>query len=267
MGFLFITGMTGKVSMKTQLFFSGSPVADFKALVESYKASELSSPLRSTVPLQVFWKDLHQRIALFFQYFNLNLPDTMKVCFEYSVPVQSGKGNPSYTDLMLTSAEQALAIEAKYTEPQYDSVKKWLGEQPAENKVQVLKGWLGLIENGTGKRLHSDDVVEITYQMIHRTASACYPKVKQRFVVYQCFALDGSMKSYYKEQLSKFSGLLGSPDNLGLFLVNHPVIKSHEYKQLEALWHSGKRHLELQVKKGLIDGKLLEFGDPDIIKC
>ncbi len=250
--------------MKAQLFYSGSPVSHFEALINKFNPSEFSSPLRSTVLLLLYWKNFHQRIERIFRNFNLNFPKSIDVCFEYKVPVQRGRGNSSYTDLMLTSREHVLAIEGKYTEPPYDSVKKWLGNQPSTNKVQVLEGWLDLLEKGTGKRLHIKDVNEITYQVIHRSASACYPKAKQRFVIYQCFDLDESMKIYYKNQLSRLSILLESSNKLKFYLVIHPVIKREAFMQLEALWKSGKRNLEQQVKKGLIEGTMLDFGNPEI---
>ena len=115
------------------------------------------------------------------------------------------------------------------------------------------------------KRLHIKDVNEITYQVIHRSASACYPKSKRRFVIYQCFDLNESMKIYYKKQLSKLSILLESSNKLGFYLVIYPVIKSDAFKKLEAFWKSGKRNLEQQVKKRLIEGTMLDFGNPEII--
>jgi len=251
--------------MKTQLFYSGIPINDFKSLVESYKISEFSSPARSTVPLLIYWRNIEERIREFYGYINVTAPNSVKACFEYTVPVQNGKGKASHTDLMLLSKEHVVAIEAKYTEPPYDSVQKWLDDPPSKNKLKVLDGWLGLIKKITNIKLSPDDVSWSAYQLIHRTASACYPDAKSRFVVYQCFDLDTSKKRYYKEQLSKLSELLRSSNNLRFYLFNFPLIKSEAYKELESLWKGGQRGLELQVKKELIEGKMLDFSIPDIL--
>jgi hypothetical protein len=252
--------------MKTQLFYSHIPIKDFKFLVESYEISEFSSPMRSTIPSLIYWKNLEPRILEFFRYINVNAPATVNACFEYTVPVQGGKGKASHTDLMLFSKKHVVAIEAKYTEPPYDSVQKWLGDPSTENRLKVLDGWLGLIQKVTNIKLSPDDVSKSAYQLIHRTASACYPNGKSRFVVYQCFDLDKSKKRYYKEQLSKLSELLRSSNNLRFYLFNYPLIKSNEYKKLEALWNNGTRKLESPVKKGLIEGKMLDFGTPVILR-
>ena len=252
--------------MKTQLFYSGIPINDFKSLVESYKISEFSSPARSTVPLLIYWKNIEKRVREFYDYININVPNSVKACFEYTVPVQSGKGKASHTDLMLLSQKHVVTIEAKYTEPRYDSVQKWLGHPPSENKNQVLGGWLELIKRVTGIKLSPDVVFGSAYQLIHRTASACYPNAKNRFVVYQCFDLNAHKKSYYKEQLFKLSDLLSSSNNLRFYLLNFPIIKSEAYMELESLWKGGQRRLEFPVKKGILKGTLKDFGNPEIFK-
>ena len=144
--------------MKTQLFYSDILIKDFKSLINSYKISEFSSPRRSTIPSLIYWKNLKQRIHEFFGYINVAVPSSVNACFEYTVPVQNGKGKASHTDLMLLSKEHVVAIEAKYTEPPYDSVQKWLGDPPSKNRLKVLDGWLGLIKKITNIKLSSDDV-------------------------------------------------------------------------------------------------------------
>jgi hypothetical protein len=46
--------------------------------------------------------------------------------FEFTVEPLRGRGTPSYTDLMVQSESLCLAIEAKWTEPIYNSVSSWL---------------------------------------------------------------------------------------------------------------------------------------------
>jgi len=153
----------------------------------------------------------------------------------------------------------------KYTEPPYPTVQEWLGYPPSENRTEVLEGWFDLIEEGTDNRLYSEDVFDLDYQMIHLTASACYPDGIDRYVIYQCFDLDEFRKRHYTEQLSKLSRLIDSP-NLSFYVLIFPLIKSAEYKKLERLWDTGVRDLSNQVKEGFKKGKLLRFGKPEIVK-
>ncbi len=251
--------------MNIHLLYIGKPINDFKSLIDSYHISEFSSPRRSTIPLIIYWKNLRQRIPKFFSYMNLMPPGSIDACFEYAVPVQKGRGKDSYTDLMLLSQEQVIAIEGKYTEPPYDSVKKWLRNPPSENKIEVLEGWLELIEKVTGTILSIDDVTEIAYQLVHRTASACYPNAKRRFVVYQCFDLDNVKKNYYNEQIGLLRKIIGSSKILNLSLMSFPLEKRPDYTILERLWDQGERDLSNQVIKGIKDDALMNFGEPDII--
>jgi hypothetical protein len=182
------------------------------------------------------------------------------------VPVQKGIGNDSYTDLMLLSGKIAIGIEAKYTEPKYETINKWLGDPPSDNRLKVLEGWFDLLERATGKFLNKDEYLEITYQLIHRSASVCYPDARERFLIYQCFNINDRMQQYYSDQLSNLISLLGHPDNLHFYLIVIPIQKSNEYMELESMWNSGQRKLEKQVKAGLIDGNLMKFQEPEIIK-
>jgi hypothetical protein len=62
---------------------------------------------------------------------------------------------------MLQSESRCLAIEAKWTEPAYETVSKWRGDksqednvpqdrnEPPTNREQVLGGWLELLKKYT----------------------------------------------------------------------------------------------------------------------
>ena len=244
--------------------YKGQVRSSFDTLVASYSRKELASPTRSTVPLLAYWSELEGALPNLAQSIQLALPSSMDMCFEYSVPVQGGKGNASYTDLMLCSSDYAAAIEAKYTEPKYETVQVWL--RTSDNRRQVLTGWLKLINNTVGANLTIDDVTEWTYQVIHRTASVCHLNAKRRIVIYQYFGPTNVGQSYYESQLAALSKLIGKPGEMDFYLMCIPLKKHRAYQNLENSWRSGERDLSEQVKKGLIDRTLLDFVAPTVLK-
>jgi hypothetical protein len=233
--------------------------ADFAELVCSYSHTELASPRRSTVPLLAFWAKAESRFGELAAYLGLDPSDPVEFCFEFPVPVQQGRGKASFTDLMIKSSSFAVSIEAKYTEPAYETVNEWVARPGKANREAVLGGWLCLIEKATGVRLGAAQVAEHPYQLIHRTASACYPPVKRRWVIYQLFP--EPVPRRYLEHLSGLQRMLSSQDGLSFGVLLSPLKKSPEYSKIEARWERGERDLSTEVRAGLLSGTLLGFGD------
>jgi hypothetical protein len=125
--------------------------------------------------------------------------DHCELHFEYQVPVQRGRGKPSYTDLIILGDDVAVAIEAKFTEPRYESVRTWLGPKQATNRADLLEGWIRAIGAVTEAAVDPEIVRELPYQLIYRPASVGCVKQRKRVVVYQLFA--GSPAPYYAEDL------------------------------------------------------------------
>lgn len=237
-------------------------VSDFSSLVHAFSDDDLASPFRSTVPLLAYWKSVN--LSDFASLLNIKLAEPKRMGFEYAVSVQQGIGNPSYTDLMLFTAKHSIAIEAKYTESPYDSVRKWLGTPESYNRQLVLQGWLALINRATGGDLQPGDVSDCTYQLIHRTASACYPDVEARAVVYQCFDAPKRQADYYRNQLIGLNQLLHKPERLSFYFLAVPLKKSKQYQELQASWKRGNRNLSTAIKQGLIANTLTDFGTPTL---
>lgn len=103
--------------------------------------SALKKRTRSTVPLLDYWRDTDECLRQFGHAAGLDLSAATELHFEHSVAVRSGRGKPSFTDLMILSPESVVAVEAKYTEPRYASVRNWLGERAPipTNREKVLK--------------------------------------------------------------------------------------------------------------------------------
>lgn len=252
----------GQICMNVELKYGNKPVADYLRLIDAFPESEFDSPYRSTVPLLCFWSNTHERLNSFAQLIGIKPFSQVTASFEFAVDVQKGKGQPSMTDLMILSDDHAIAIEGKYTEPPYETVDNW---KNSPNKELVLKGWFELISSAIPKsRLNIDNVAAVSYQMIHRCASACFPAVVRRVLVYQCFDLDAKKTSYYRSELENLYRLLNEPDNLNFFLINVPLVKSPVYVDLQNRWDSSERNMHVDVIRGLKANELLAFGEPAV---
>jgi hypothetical protein len=239
-------------------------VSDYSSLVHTYSNRDLASPFRSTVPLLAYWSEMEERLPNFAAALGLELSAPELFGFEYTVPVQEGKGNDSYTDLMLLLRSQSIAIEAKYTEPPYPVVRDWLGSSPSRNRVSVLTGWLNLINRATGAALEVANVLDCTYQLVHRVASACELGKQAQAMVYQCFDPTEKQLDYYYRQLSRLSRLIDRPEHLSFFLFAVNLQKSSEYLRLQDAWTVGNRDLSFEVRQGLVSRSLLDFGIPTV---
>jgi hypothetical protein len=129
-----------------------------------------------------------------------------------------------------------VATEAKYTERAYPTVGEWLGPQPTPNNVLVLEGWLNAINSVVGPVLDIGNIQDISYQMIHRTASVCLQQAEQRAVVYHCFDPSAEQAAYYSSQLRALSGLIAAPARLPFHLLLTDLKKTPGYTALQANW-------------------------------
>jgi len=240
------------------LYFGDQQVKDFPALLDRMPDDTLASPKRSTVPLLDYWRDADTRLRQLAQVLDVAELQLDDLHFEYSVPVQQGHGKASYTDLMVKSVAAAVAIEAKFTEPHYETVRAWLREPRSDNRIAVLLGWLGLIGKCVSRPIDMEDVLDLPYQLIHRVASVCSVGVPRRYVVYQVFGPQAD--EYYSEQLSAMARLVTPSEKVHLSLMSCSFEPSQTFADLEARWiESGKRSLAHDVREALRLGPLLEF--------
>src|SRR5262249_4386732 len=143
-----------------------------------------ASPFRSTVPLISLVKDSPSV-----------LQEIVKTCgcsgecsmhFEYCVEPPDVVGNPSQTDAMIMCDHCALAVEAKWTEPRYETV-----EMPLKSRVaaltrkdlantnthlaaqqSVISSWLKMLSDESTSAANTEHFGDAVYQMVHRAASA-----------------------------------------------------------------------------------------------
>jgi hypothetical protein len=242
----------------------GREVYSFEDLVKRLGSDAVASPKRSTVPLVDYWRVPEQRLREFWEQLRVRQPGDTEMHFEHEVPVQRGRGKSSFTDLMIFADDIAVAIEAKFTEPRYESVATWLGGTPTKNRVDVLEGWLCAIEAAVETSISRNAIREIPYQLIHRTASVCCVGRRERLVVYQVFG--DSPADYYAEDLGRFAAAIGAPDRIAFVVLGCSCRSTDTYARLEARWDSGKRDLGDDVSEALLGGALLEFDQPVVIR-
>lgn len=244
-----------------RLRYMNSDISGFDELVE--QGFDLKSPFRSTLLHLAYWAEPEPRLAEFIAAINAPEPADPLLTFEYRVPVESGRGNPSHTDLMISSENVAVAVEAKYTEPEYDLVSTWLSASPTPNKMSVLEGWLGRISEATGRNLTIETVQDCTYQLIHRTASVCSVDAGTRAVVYHCFGDSDSQGTIYREMLLRLSNAIQAPDRLKFVLYTTPFVSTESYLALQAQWRDkGVRDLSAENRLLLKERQVATFGTP-----
>jgi hypothetical protein len=241
--------------MHVTLSRSGTPVTTFGDLLEKYGPTEFDSPFRSTVALLSYWRHAETRLPEFASALGAPLGDSAELEFEYQVPVQRGRGKPSCTDLMIQSADAAVAIEAKSTEPRYENVRTWLRGESEGNRTAVLDGWLELLSSMAAAPLTRQQVETLPYQLVHRAASACQPKAKGRWLVYHLFSASRDTANEYQADLWTLRTLLGSAP-LEIRLVWSERRPTPRFAELSARWRSGEHNLRAPVKAGLEAGDL-----------
>jgi hypothetical protein len=235
----------------------GQPATDFVALVDLVPNDVLASPRRSVVPLLEFWRDTPKALRQLEEACGLQLAYAADLHFEYGVPVQKGRGKPSYTDLLILTEHAIIGVEAKYTEPEYESVRAWLRDPRESNRVDVLAGWLELIEFRTSKVIDVEQVLDLPYQLIHRVASPCSVERAQRAVIYLVF---GSAAHHYSTQMRTFAELLGDRRPV-LAVMSCPFMPSAAYQEILNRWDAGERRLNHDMRSALRAGSLMTFSE------
>jgi hypothetical protein len=238
----------------------GREVYSFEELVKRIGSDAVASPRRSTVPLVDYWRDPELRLRDLWDQLRVRQPGDTDMHFEHEVPVQRGRGKSSYTDLMICADDVAAAIEAKFTEPRYESVATWLGGATTTNRVDVLEGWLCAIEAAAEASIQRDAVMDLPYQLIHRTASVCCVGRRKRLVVYQVFG--DSPSDYYAEDLGRFAATIAAPERISFVVLECPCRSTDTYARLERRWDVGERGLGDDVLAAMLAGPMLEFGQP-----
>ena len=241
--------------MRVQWEKNGKGRTGFDALLNEYSAEEFDSPTRSTIPLLEYWRSPKERIQELADKLSLPVPQRVRLDFEHIVNPPRGKGRASQTDLMLISPQFRVAIEAKWTEPRYETVGSWLRNQ-SSNKKSVLQGWFDLLEERGAGPLLPHHVRDLPYQMVHRAASACHvDDVANRWLVYLVFDAMTTKQREYLRDLDGLREALGPASSLGIALAECRIKPTPSLTDLRRRWDAGERHLHVPVLQGLRQGQ------------
>ena len=231
------------------LFHKKTEINSMEQLLKCYGSNEFSSPFRSTIPL------LHQ---LFYNLDTIKqiIPNSESYTFEleYETKVQKGKGRASCTDLMVYNQNKAFCIEAKRTEPLYSNVKRWLSEGDLENRKLVLSGWLELINNRCGTAIQIPDVLDCTYQIIHRFASACNMSGDTELNYY---LYNSDNQGIYLKELIGLRKLFGNSVPIKLYMFN--LFSNELYISYEVSYNGRISNFSDRIQQLMIEGKIFDI--------
>ena len=251
-------------------YFDTEPANGIEELCKRMTGKALQSPFRSTVPLlslvehsQPEW---HSLLALW------GAPPDSAVHFEYCVASPKSGGNPSQTDALLMSDSTVWAVEAKWTEPRYETVEKRIRkpESDGSDPRTTVDGWLKHLQPFATRDLGVDDFVDVVYQVLHRAASACAVATAnqlQPHLVYLHFhpspLPSSATTSQYVSDLRDLHALLGNPGGVKFTVVEMPLKLNAAFEIIKDL---DKKAIETaaQVKAALCSGPLFTFGKPRI---
>lgn len=217
--------------MKVTLAFGDEAVESVADLLKHYAADEFASRYRSTIPHLLFWRNPADRLAALLDHLGETVPESVQMTFEYKVAPIRGSGKPSHTDLLIRWEKTVIGIEAKWTEPEYETVSKWLGPKPTENRTQVLAGWCELLSRCSTRAVRAEQVGHLAYQMVHRAASLCTQEVSARYLLYEVFQPSDDKRKYYMMQLQELRKLTIS-EKLRIGLLEIPITKSRTFDAL-----------------------------------
>jgi len=263
-----------------RLFFDANEVDGIGSLLTRFGPGAFASPHRSTIPLVALVKDdwpIFSAIATACE----SRPE-FSVHFEYKIAPPGAEGNPSQTDAMVLSPTSALAIEAKWTEPRYETVSvrlrtriaKLVRDDPDNAEKHdaaqraVVEGWLGLLRHVSNKPIRLEDVGEAVYQTLHRAASACAIS-RPPSLVYLHFdpspARGAATMAQYRADLQHLHRLLGNPLGFPFHLVALPLRPTVAFLAIESLPKRGP-DTDRSIRNAVRSTRLFEFGDPQIEK-
>jgi hypothetical protein len=220
-----------------RFFFDKRSLKSLDEAVDLYKPEEFASPTRSTVPMLSLLK--HGGAVLKALLCHVGSADsTTEAHLEFTVGPKQGTGKPSHTDVMVISEERAIAIEAKWTESRYDEVSVWLERgSSAQNRRNVMNGWLSLLQPDAAKKLCLDDFSSAVYQMVHRAASV-YSAGRLPTLLYVQFCPlpdRRAVESSLMDDLHHLHALLGSPVAFPFLLAEVEAMPTSAFERIRSL--------------------------------
>lgn len=224
---------------------------------------EFTNLTRSTVPLACYWRDRSKALATLAK--ALDLHDLVDARIEFEAETESvGRAEASHTDVMVRSSTACVAIEAKWTEPEYQTVARWSAR--VKKPLPVIEHWLKRIRP-FAELPDSDEVSDLIYQMLHRCASACEPGRDSVALVYQVFTDSDHGAEPYEKSLKRFVETIRPTHRLRMRLIEVPLKKTLQYHVVErSLGQNRLRGPRFRascvVRHAVARGDLFDFLEP-----
>jgi hypothetical protein len=224
---------------------------------------EFTNLTRSTVPLVCYWRDRTRALATLAK--ALDLPDLASAQIEFEAETASvGRAEASHTDVMVRSPTASVAIEAKWSEPVYQTVARWKAR--VQKPLPVIAHWLKRIRP-FAEPPESDGVSGLIYQMLHRCASACEPGCEVAAMVYQVFTDSEHRADPYEKSLKEFVETIRPTRRLRVRLIEVPMKKTPQYHVVERSLAQRRlrdpRFLASRVvRHAVARGELFDFLEP-----
>ena len=248
--------------------FDTELVLDFAALCKRFAGKPLQSPYRSTVPLLSLIEHSSQRWKALLK--SLGASTDLTIHLEYCVASAKSGGHPSQTDALFISDSTVWAVEAKWTEPRYDTVAKRVSKPESDggDPLITLNGWLNHLNRFAAQPLQASDVSDVVYQVLHRAASACAVATARSCLPYLIYLhfhpsplKSSATTSQYITDLGRLHSLLGSPRNLKFAVVEMPIQPTTAFESIKDL-SKRSRTTSVKVSEALRHGPLFTFGAP-----
>lgn len=239
------------------MFYQNKQIKSKQELINCYSKNEFSSPFRSTIPLiELFFEntDVLQQVI-----HNVN---DYELIFEKKTKIKESR-RASFSDLCFQNNTSFFCIEAKRTEPKYETVRKFIEK---DNRHEaVVNGWLRIINKKCKTNIILNDVYDKTYQMIHRFASACdvEDNIKTE-MLYFCFDINEKKKTYYFSELMKIWHI--SKERVPIKLVIFKIKSTKSFINIEKKWTEEKqRNLSSEIKNAM-KKKVMDISLEEIIE-
>ena len=236
-------------------YFFGFARGTYGEVLSELSKTRVNSWRTSSIPLAEFWQpaNLGRIGRLLYKYLpDFNLDCALKF-FEFPTDALSDGeriGRPSMTDIMILEAGVQIAVEGKMTEYVRfadKTVQEWLNEGVGAADIllhhRILKAWLGYIHNAdcTGLDGIADfraNCMDISYQFLHRTASACNKAGLKGgtipVLIYQLFydvndAEHSKKMETFKTVLHRWAAAL-KLQKMKFLVISAPVVNMEEVK-------------------------------------
>ena len=242
-------------------YFFGFSRGSYGEVLGDLRRTQVNSCKTSSIALAEFWQPANlEAIRKLFAHvlpdFN---PEIALKFFEFPTDALfDGErvGRPSMTDIMVLEAGVQIAIEGKMTEYVRfadKTIREWLEEMPGSTDImlrrRVLKAWIRYIHNAgcSGLADYAEflkNCMDISYQFLHRTASACNKAGKGTdstpVLVYQLF-FDATDATHieklraFKADLRRWAATLRL-QNMKFLIASVPVMNMAEVKRRFSGW-------------------------------